>query len=130
MHHHMLLGNTLDVKKLDILNAIWKMKKILVPAMKGYGLYRDTEIYLKRLRLNTESLILTTNYNLAENYNPIVCKFIGVKRVNYSRRGYHQLKCEVAAISFNTCPEYFRSIYKAKPDSKQYNILRDHVINR
>ncbi|KAI4469282.1 exonuclease phage-type/recb c-terminal domain-containing protein [Holotrichia oblita] len=50
--------------------------------------------------------------NLAEQYNSIVCKFIGGKRINLSQKGTYKTRCEAAAVSFNSGPEYRRLVYK------------------
>ncbi|KAI4454226.1 exonuclease phage-type/recb c-terminal domain-containing protein [Holotrichia oblita] len=50
--------------------------------------------------------------NLAEQYNSIVCKFIGGNRINLSQKGTYKTRCEAAAVSFNSGPEYRRLVYK------------------
>jgi hypothetical protein len=54
------------------------------------GLYEDIESCFKRLIDNAFSLILNMTNNLVEQYNSIVCKFIGGKRINFSLKGGYQ----------------------------------------
>ncbi|KAK9752249.1 Viral alkaline exonuclease [Popillia japonica] len=53
------------------------------------------------------------NNNDAEHYNAIVCKFVGGKRVHFSRRGSYENRCKAAAISFNQKEQYHNIIHKA-----------------
>lgn len=84
-----------------------------VPAMTDCGIYRDIEICLNRLILNIHSLLLNMTNNLAEQYNSVVCKFVGGKRVNFSLRGSYKTRCEAASLSFNTGPDYYSILHEA-----------------
>lgn len=82
-----------------------------IPAMKECGLFSDIEVCFNRLIYNAESLIINMDTNIAEQYNNIVCKFIGGKRVNFSGRGSYIPRCESAATSFNTKGKFLLSLY-------------------
>ncbi|CAH1102119.1 unnamed protein product [Psylliodes chrysocephalus] len=84
----------------------------LIPAMTDCGLYRDIHIFLNRLLINVDSLIADLDTNVAEHYNSVVCKFVGGKRVNFSKRRSYQSRCEAACISFNKGADYYGSIHK------------------
>lgn len=48
------------------------------------------------------SLIYDVDSNIVESYNNVIAKFIGGKRINYTRRRSYQGRCAAAVISFNT----------------------------
>lgn len=84
----------------------------LVPMMAECGIYEDLMTALQRLSDNASSLVMNMDNNLAEHYNSVVCKFVGGKRVNYSLRGSYQTRCKAAALSYNTCGEYYKILGK------------------
>lgn len=85
----------------------------LVPPMKECGLYRDVEICLNRIILNIDSLLYNMDNNTAEHYNSLVCKFVGGKRVNFSKRMSYKTRCEAAVVSYNSGPNYYRVMNNA-----------------
>lgn len=78
-----------------------------IPQMKECGLLEDIEACMNRLTYHAHSLITNMDNNLAELYNSIVCKFVGGKRINYSKKGSYQTRCEAAALSFNFNADYY-----------------------
>lgn len=50
-------------------------------------MYDDLTSAINRLIYHSPSLIKNMTNNKAENYNSILAKFIGGKRVNFSKRG-------------------------------------------
>lgn len=76
-----------------------------VPEMETCGLLSDIVSCGERLISNAESLILNMTTNLAEVYNSVICKFVGGKRVNYSQKKSHELRCTAAPASFNLLSE-------------------------
>ncbi|CAG9840582.1 unnamed protein product [Diabrotica balteata] len=50
----------------------------IIPVMKECGIYEDVMSALQRVIDNASSLIMNMDNNLAEHYNSVVCKFIGV----------------------------------------------------
>lgn len=81
--------------------------------MKNSGLYEDILMCINRLAYNADSLLRNMNNNAAEQYNSIVAKFVGGKRINYSMKGSYEMRCEAAAISYNNTGEYFAAIHKS-----------------
>ncbi|CAG9761285.1 unnamed protein product [Ceutorhynchus assimilis] len=65
------------------------------------GLLQDIDVCFNRLVFNAASLIYNMDNNLAESYDSEICKFVGGKRINFSKKGSYQTRCEAAAISFN-----------------------------
>lgn len=82
---------------------------------------------MNRLVLNAASLLLNMDTNRAELYNSVVCKFVGGKRVNFSRRGSYNMRCEAAAISFNT-QDYYNIMEEAITHKKTSNLKRKHSL--
>ncbi|XP_045764081.1 uncharacterized protein LOC123866492 [Maniola jurtina] len=54
------------------------------------------------LASNAESLILDVTNNTVEQFNNVIAKFIGGKRVNYTTRGSYQARCFGAVTSWNS----------------------------
>ncbi|XP_050306168.1 uncharacterized protein LOC126743213 isoform X2 [Anthonomus grandis grandis] len=89
-------------------------EKNYIEEMKACGVLQDIEVCLNRLILHASSLLRNMDNNVAEHYNSVVCKFIGGKRINFSKRGSYQIRCEAAALSYNLgSGEYHRQIFKS-----------------
>ncbi|GFR15215.1 yqaJ domain-containing protein [Trichonephila clavata] len=50
---------------------------------------------------NSKSLLFSANNNCVEQFNSIVAKFIGGKRINFCLRGSYLARCSEAVISHN-----------------------------
>lgn len=74
----------------------------LVPEMKKCGLWYDIFSILSLIVTNVESLLMAQTNNIAEQFNSIIAKFIGGKRVNYCLRGSYEMRCYAAAAKQNT----------------------------
>ncbi|CAG9772349.1 unnamed protein product [Ceutorhynchus assimilis] len=72
-----------------------------IPLMQTCDLLQDIDVCFNRLVFNAASLIHNMDNNLAESYNSVICKFVGGKRNNFSKKGSYQTRCAAAAISFN-----------------------------
>lgn len=66
---------------------------------------------VNRLVLNSESLILDVDNNICEQFNSIINKYIGGKRVNFSQRNSYNTRVEAAVVAFNS-KQYLRAINK------------------
>ena len=88
-------------------------EKNFIPEMKTCGLYNDILSFANRLIYNSRSLLKNMTNNMAECYNSVVAKFIGGKRVDYSKRGSYFTRCHAAGISFNEGPKYHSILQKA-----------------
>jgi len=69
--------------------------------MKRVGLWDDIGSIRSALTYHTESLMFNLNNNAAENYNSILAKFVGGKRVNLCLRGSYELRCNAAVTAYN-----------------------------
>lgn len=59
-----------------------------------------------------DSLLEDVDNNVCENFNSIVNKQIGGKRINYSQRGSYNIRLNTAVVSHNS-REYLRLSHKA-----------------
>lgn len=58
--------------------------------------------FVSYLSRHANSLILDVDNNIVEQFNSIICKYIGGKRVNYCLKRSYQGRCFAAAVSVNT----------------------------
>ncbi|KAL4118949.1 hypothetical protein QTP88_011827 [Uroleucon formosanum] len=101
-------GTRLSVKRLmpnlieaTIINGKYAGEENYVPDMKRVGLWDDIGSIRSALTYHTESLMFNLNNNAAENYNSILAKFVGGKRVNLCLRGSYELRCNAAVTAYN-----------------------------
>ncbi|KAG4076108.1 hypothetical protein HA402_011454 [Bradysia odoriphaga] len=73
-----------------------------IPDMKKSGLYNNIMQALARLLENARSLLYNLNTNFPEQFNSIIAKHLGGKRVNYCTGLSYAGRVDCAAISFNT----------------------------
>ncbi|XP_071054859.1 uncharacterized protein [Onthophagus taurus] len=83
-----------------------------IEELKNCGLYDDINSFVNRLIFNAHSLLTNMSTNVAECYNSVIAKYVAGKRINYCRRFGYNLRCNVAAISYNTKGEAIRTIHK------------------
>ncbi|KAK4885390.1 hypothetical protein RN001_001661 [Aquatica leii] len=74
----------------------------LVDVYSQCGLLEAITTIVQRLASHASSLLYDTDTNSAETFNSIVAKFVGGKRINFSLKGSYKLRCEMAAISYNS----------------------------
>lgn len=74
----------------------------LVPQLKACGMWTDIYEHLGYLMQHTESLLLLETNNPAEQFNSIIAKFLGGKRVNYALRGTYESRCYNAVTTYNS----------------------------
>ncbi|KAF5281749.1 hypothetical protein FQR65_LT14544 [Abscondita terminalis] len=98
-------------------------------SMSACGLYEDVEACFKRLIENAFSLNLNMTTNIAEQYNAIVCKFVGGKRINFSTKRSYETRCETAALSFNSSPEYHSYLHKQLVQKSPSSIKKKYIKN-
>lgn len=63
---------------------------------------------VKYLATHSKSLLYNVDTNTVEQFNSIICKHIGGKRINYCSRRSFQARCEASAVEWNT--KHFVSI--------------------
>lgn len=73
-----------------------------IPEKKKSGMYNNIMNALARLLENAKSLLYNLNTNFPEQFNSIIAKHLGGKRVNYCTGGSYEGRCDCASISFNT----------------------------
>lgn len=61
---------------------------------------------------NARSLILDVDSNAVEQFNAIVAKFVGGKRINFSLNRSYEARCSAAVVSFN-CKRPHYALHKA-----------------
>ncbi|XP_050053438.1 uncharacterized protein LOC126549075 [Aphis gossypii] len=83
----------------------------LVGDVEKCGLMREVKNIILRLANNSSSLIQDVDNNACEQFNSLINKFIGGKRINFTQRNTYTTRIEAAIVSFNS-KEYLRSIHK------------------
>lgn len=83
-----------------------------IPQMNECGLLKDIEACSIRLKYHAKSLLRYLNNNFSEQYNNVVAKFTGGKRVNFTSRGSYQLRCNAAAVSYNAKGSFHSYFHK------------------
>lgn len=74
----------------------------LVSDLRDCGIWTDIQQFLLSLIANAESLIIDVTNNTVEQFNNVIAKFIGGKRVNFTTRGSYQARCFGAVTSWNS----------------------------
>jgi Mg2+ and Co2+ transporter CorA len=85
----------------------------LIPLMEKCGLYNDVIASANRLAHHSSSLIRNMTNNSAENYNSVLAKFIGGKRVDYSKKGAYGMRCNLAGLSINYNDKFYARLHTA-----------------
>lgn len=88
-----------------------KKEENLVPNAKT--LFKKIMEHTTQIALHSKSLLYNLNNNRAEQFNSIVAKHVGGKRVNFSLKKSYTARCNAAVVSFNSArPQYV--LYKSK----------------
>lgn len=77
-------------------------EKNYVPFLKLHGLYQKVENAIMFLSGYSDSLLLNLSTNAVESFNSVICKLIGGKRIDYSKRGSYNARVSGAVVQFNT----------------------------
>lgn len=72
----------------------------------------DISVALRRVVNNSKSLIYDVDNNICEQFNSIINKHIGGKRVNFMQKQSYNSRVYTAVVSFNTGGNYLREIHK------------------
>lgn len=96
-----------------------------VPALRECGMYQQIMRHISYLADNSRSLLLNLNNNTAEHFNAIVAKFIGGKRVNFTRKRSYQARCSAAVVSHNTRLPLYK-LHKSMYDISPGKFLKTH----
>lgn len=87
---------------------------------------REINNVISRLVNNASSLYEDVDNNLCEQFNSLINKHIGGKRINFSQRHNYKTRVEAAVISFNS-KTYLREVHKkitTKSPGKFYFIIK------
>lgn len=68
----------------------------------GSLLWQKIKTVVAQLADKAHSLIEDVDSNVVENFNGVIAKMVGGKRINYAQRRSYQARCAPALISFNT----------------------------
>lgn len=75
------------------------------------GLMADIRSISYRLALNTDSLIENMDNNPCEQFNSLINKHVGGKRINFTQGNNYKTRVEAAVVAYNS-KNYIRSIQK------------------
>lgn len=87
------------------------MEQNLVVQAENSGMMLEIINAINRLVANSSSLITDVDNNVCEQFNSVINKYIGGKRINMSQRNAYNARVEAAVIAFNS-KEYLRTIHK------------------
>ncbi|GBO41369.1 hypothetical protein AVEN_132412-1 [Araneus ventricosus] len=79
-----------------------RKEKDVVDDLRSSGLLFRVMAIMQNLSGHSKSLLFAANNNCVEQFNAIVAKFIGGKRVNFCLRNSYQARCNGAVISHNS----------------------------
>lgn len=72
---------------------------------------QEIDTIVSRLSNNAKSLIMDVDNNACEQFNSVINKFLGEKRINFTQKSSYSTRVQAAVISFNS-EEYLRSVKK------------------
>lgn len=87
-------------------------EKYFVTEMEKSGLWNDILAARNLLTHHSCSLVYNVNNNCVENFNSVVAKYVGGKRINFSLKGSYQTRCHIALSSLNAGPSYISAFHK------------------
>lgn len=76
------------------------------------GLMKEISTALRRVADNAKSLLLDVDNNICEQFNSVINKHIGGKRINFSQKQSYSTRIYTAVVSFNTDGNYIRELHK------------------
>lgn len=80
--------------------------------MEKCGLLNEMKQIVNRIATHSDSLYINVDNNACEQFNSIINKHIGGKRINFSQRGSYNNRVEAAVVSYNSSGQYLRKMYK------------------
>ncbi|XP_050540727.1 uncharacterized protein LOC126905245 [Daktulosphaira vitifoliae] len=83
----------------------------LVPEAETGEMMREILNISSRLVSHSESLLENKTSNICEQFNSLINKHVGGKRLNFCGRGNYNTRVEAAVVAFNS-KEYLRQIHK------------------
>lgn len=83
----------------------------LVPEAISSGMMSEIQNCVSRLISKSSSLLENKTNNICEQFNAVINKHIGGKRINFSSRGNYNTRIEAAVVAFNS-KQFLRKIHK------------------
>ena len=105
-------------EKCDSYFCSGKEEKNYIPLLNSCGLLSRLMELMNSLGDHSRSLLHNANNNAAEEYNSIIAKFVGGKRINYCLKRSYQARCNAAVVSHNSrMPVYnlHKTMYNCSP---------------
>lgn len=72
----------------------------------------DITSAIRRVIENAKSLLFDVDNNYCEQFNSIINKHIGGKRLNFSQRQSYNIRIQAAVVSFNSDGNFIRMMHK------------------
>lgn len=79
-----------------------KEDKNFVPELRECGLFQEMQAAARYLARHSRSLLVDVDSNSVEQFNSIVAKNVGAKRVNFSLKRSYQGRCAAAVVAHNS----------------------------
>lgn len=89
----------------------------LAPEAEKTGMMAEIRSIIFRLSVNADSLIENVDNNPCEQFNSLINKHVGGKRINFTQKNNYKTRVEAAVIGFNS-KNYLRTLQK-KNDNNQ-----------
>lgn len=100
------------------IKAFCRDEEDFVPSLKACNTFEKMSAAVRQLMYSAKDLILGESNNVAEQYNSIVAKFVGGKRVNFSLSNSYTYKANASVVQFNTgtpVTALYQTIFKKNP---------------
>lgn len=104
----------------NYIKSFCKNDEDYVPSLKACNTFEKMSAAIRQLMYSAKDLILGESNNVAEQYNSIVAKFVGGKRVNFALSNAYKFKANAAVVQFNSgtpVSALYETIFKQSPPS-------------
>lgn len=79
--------------------------------MKYIKISQEIDTIISRLSNNSKSLLLDVDNNICEQFNSVLNKFLGGKKINFTQKSSYSTRVYAAVVSFNSS-QYLRVVKK------------------
>lgn len=107
-------------------------EKNLIPEMKETPIYDKLTDIVRSLASFSNSLIYNVDSNSVEQYNAVIAKFVGGKRINFAKSESYKTRCFGAMVQYNTKKAHYylhKEICKRSP-GVHTKIMEDKRLER
>lgn len=94
----------------------------MVPEAERCGILLEINKITSRLVNNCSSLIEDVDNNICEQFNSIINKYVGGKRINYTQSNNYSTRIKAAIVSFNS-KKYLSTIHKKIMNNSPGNLM-------